>query len=150
MLDLRVDLVGSFLRPQALKDAFVAFQTGELERSALEAVQDRAIEALVETEEAHGLPIVTDGEFRRINFQQSFYDITGFAWANAWIAAQRAGKEETAGFTPSLMARQRATEPLRIAENQILTEYRFVAQRTKRPVKGHVDRRPGPDRAELR
>lgn len=145
LAQLRVDLVGSFLRPQALKDAFVAFGSGEILRPDLEVVQDRAIEALLAVEEAHGLPIVTDGEFRRINFQQSFHDIAGFAWSSAWIAAQRAGKEEGPGFTPSLMARQRATEPLRIAENQIRNEYRFVARRTSKPVKVTLI---GPDRIE--
>jgi len=140
---LRVDLVGSFLRPDALKNAFVAFERGEIDHVALRTVQDLAIRRLIETEEAHGLPLVTDGEFRRVNFQQSFYDVAGFAWSGAWIASQRAGRDEGPGFTPSLMARQRATEPLRLAGNQVLTEYTAAALFTDRPVKITLI---GPDR----
>ena len=69
---LRVDIVGSFLRPPELKDAFPRRDAGELDDAALRALQDAAIRDLVRDEEAHGLPIVGDGEFRRRNFNQSF------------------------------------------------------------------------------
>jgi 5-methyltetrahydropteroyltriglutamate--homocysteine methyltransferase len=65
MTTLRVDIVGSFLRPAGLKDAFRRHSAGELDDAGLHDAQDAAIRQLVHAEEAHGLPIVGDGEFKR-------------------------------------------------------------------------------------
>ena len=65
MITFKVDVVGSFLRPNAIKEARAAFKAGTLSREALTAVEDKAIAELVEKEVAHGLQFVTDGEFRR-------------------------------------------------------------------------------------
>jgi len=59
---VRADNLGSFLRPQALLDG-AARGDGELR-----ARQDRAILDVIALQEAVGLPIVTDGEFRRKHF----------------------------------------------------------------------------------
>ena len=41
--------------------------------------QDAAIRDVIQQQEAHGFPIVTDGEFRRHSFQESFSEcVTGF------------------------------------------------------------------------
>lgn len=61
----RYDIVGSFLRPQALKEARKKFAEGEITAAELRAAEDREITALVEKEKAVGLHAVTDGEFRR-------------------------------------------------------------------------------------
>jgi 5-methyltetrahydropteroyltriglutamate--homocysteine methyltransferase len=65
---LRVDIVGSFLRPARLKQAAAAFATGAENRAELRRLEDAAIAALIGREESHGLPIVSDGEFRRRQF----------------------------------------------------------------------------------
>lgn len=65
MIDFKVDIVGSFLRPDAIKEARAAFKAGEITRETLTAVEDKAIAELVDKEVAHGLQFVTDGEFRR-------------------------------------------------------------------------------------
>lgn len=61
----RYDIVGSFLRPQELKDARAKFAKGEISRNDLTAVEDRLITDLIQKEKAVGLHDVTDGEFRR-------------------------------------------------------------------------------------
>lgn len=61
----RYDIVGSFLRPQALKKARAAFEKGAITADALKAAEDTAIRELVTKEKALGLQSVTDGEFRR-------------------------------------------------------------------------------------
>lgn len=38
----RADIVGSFLRPQAVKDARVAYAAGTLDAAGLKAVEDKA------------------------------------------------------------------------------------------------------------
>src|SRR5579875_2034085 len=59
--DLRVDIVGSFLRPPALKAAFAAYDAGRLDADGLRHAQDSAIRELIAEEERHGLPIVGAG-----------------------------------------------------------------------------------------
>lgn len=47
-IPFRKDIVGSFLRPQALKDARAAFEEGRISAKELKAVEDREIHILVE------------------------------------------------------------------------------------------------------
>ncbi len=68
----RYDVVGSFLRPQALKQARKAFHKGTLTQAQLTAVEDDCIRALVEKEMELGLHSVTDGEFRRSYWHLDF------------------------------------------------------------------------------
>lgn len=65
MLNIKYDIVGSFLRPQAIKEARKSYADGEITLAQLREVEDREIASLVEKEVAHGLKYVTDGEFRR-------------------------------------------------------------------------------------
>lgn len=62
---LHYDIVGSFLRPAELKAAREKFKAGEISVADLHQAEDQAIEDLVAKEKAHGLKVVTDGEFRR-------------------------------------------------------------------------------------
>lgn len=68
----RHDIVGSFLRPKALKDARAAFAEGKIDQAQLTEVEDMAIEELVAQEKATGLKAVTDGEFRRSMWHLDF------------------------------------------------------------------------------
>jgi len=61
----RADHVGSLLRPAALKEARAKFAKGEIDATALKAVEDREIARVIRRQEEVGLKSVTDGEFRR-------------------------------------------------------------------------------------
>lgn len=61
----RADVVGSYLRPAELKAARADYEAGRIDAAALAAVEDKAIEHLVERQKAAGLRVITDGEFRR-------------------------------------------------------------------------------------
>lgn len=61
----RADFVGSFLRPQALKDARAQFAAGKIDAQQLMAVEDDAIRELVAKQKELGFKVITDGEFRR-------------------------------------------------------------------------------------
>lgn len=61
----RADIVGSFLRPAALKQANADFRAGKIDREALTQVEDREIDHLVDQQVKAGLKDVTAGEFRR-------------------------------------------------------------------------------------
>ena len=68
----RADIVGSFLRPQAVKDARAAYAAGTLDDDGLKAVEDDAIRDLVAKQKAAGLHVITDGEFRRSYWHLDF------------------------------------------------------------------------------
>lgn len=70
----RADVVGSFLRPDAIKEARVKFASGEIDAQQLRAVEDEAIRHVVEQQCACGLQVVTDGEFRRAWWHFDFFD----------------------------------------------------------------------------
>ena len=61
----RADHVGSLLRPAALKAARERRVKGEIDASALSAVEDREIERIIGKQEEVGLQSISDGEFRR-------------------------------------------------------------------------------------
>ena len=69
----RADHVGSLLRTGPLKEARTKHLRGEIDASALKAVEDREIETIIRKQEAIGLKLVTDGEFRRSWWHFDFY-----------------------------------------------------------------------------
>lgn len=69
----RYDVVGSFLRPKALKDARAKYSQGNLSKDELVEVENHAIEDLIKKEEDAGLHAVTDGEFRRSYWHLDFF-----------------------------------------------------------------------------
>ncbi len=80
----RAEVVGSLLRPPALRSAIDAFyepghssaldEERAKDRSALREAEDAAIREAVRRQRDCGLDVVTDGEFRRWMFMNSFYD----------------------------------------------------------------------------
>lgn len=68
----RCDIVGSFLRPDVLKQARADFNAGIIDAAQLKIVEDVAIRDLVAKQKAAGLKVVTDGEFRRSYWHLDF------------------------------------------------------------------------------
>lgn len=69
----RHDIVGSFLRPQTIKDARIKFAAGEIDAAELRKVEDEEIVKLVAKQKEVGLKGVTDGEFRRSWWHLDFF-----------------------------------------------------------------------------
>ena len=91
----RYDIVGSFLRPQALKEKRAAFARGEIDATALRTAEDEAIRHLVAQEKAAGLRAVTDGELRRRYWHLDFLaalegvkEVSAEHWSVAFKGAQ--------------------------------------------------------------
>lgn len=61
----RADVVGSYLRPEELKNARNLHRQGLLDDAGLKAVEDKCIRDLIGQQIKHGLRVLTDGEFRR-------------------------------------------------------------------------------------
>jgi 5-methyltetrahydropteroyltriglutamate--homocysteine methyltransferase len=70
----RADHVGSFLRPERLREARELFAAGGLPADALHAIEDACIREAVRAQENVGLSGVTDGEFRRTFFHVDFLE----------------------------------------------------------------------------
>jgi len=70
----RADHVGSFLRPQILKEAREQYQQGQITRAELRSIEDAEIAKLVEKQKEVGLKAVTDGEFRRTWWHLDFIE----------------------------------------------------------------------------
>jgi 5-methyltetrahydropteroyltriglutamate--homocysteine methyltransferase len=139
----RVDLVGSMLRPQELKEAFAKYGEGQLNEADLKTAQDNAIRDLVAKQVTHNLPIVVDGEFRRTSFMESFAVVAGVEEWQAGVktyhqilARDDDGKDGShKGTDPILLNRKRVTSHLKLLRNGLLDDYRFTQSLTDRPVK---------------
>ncbi len=68
----RCDIVGSFLRPDVLKQARADFEAGTIDAAQLKIIEDVAIRDLVAKQKAAGLKVITDGEFRRSYWHLDF------------------------------------------------------------------------------
>lgn len=68
----RYDYVGSFLRPQALKDAKAAFAEGKISEEELDNTINEEIRKVVAKQKELGFHVITDGEFRRTFWHLDF------------------------------------------------------------------------------
>ena len=62
---IRADVVGSLLRPEALKAARADWEAGRLDAAAFKRIEDQAVDDAIRRQEAAGLDVITDGELRR-------------------------------------------------------------------------------------
>jgi len=70
----RADVVGSYLRTEAIHDAREQHEDGAISDAERHATEDREIRELIGQQRAAGLRLVTDGEFRRAWWHYDFYD----------------------------------------------------------------------------
>ena len=158
--EIRTDVVGSLLRPAELKRAREEFDNGRLDADGLRAIEDRCITEAIRFQEQLGLDVVTDGEFRRLNFQDSFGQaVTGYDSAAADLAfyeKSAAGAKPQQRWDifanvhakgPPIVQRQRAIERLRMVHNIALEEFKFAQPVATLPVKASFI---GPDRIAQR
>ena len=68
----RYDFVGSFLRPEKLKEARSQFDNGSIEYDELKKVEDESITELITKVKELGYHVITDGEFRRATWHLDF------------------------------------------------------------------------------
>jgi 5-methyltetrahydropteroyltriglutamate--homocysteine methyltransferase len=95
----RAENVGSLLRPARLKEAIAEHlalppEQQEANRTALRELENEVIRDAVARQEATGIDVVTDGEFRRLVFVNSFYDaITGVTPSKTFTFRNDAGEQ---------------------------------------------------------
>lgn len=95
----RYDFVGSFLRPQALKDAKAAFADGKITKEELDRVTNEEITKVVAKQKELGFHAITDGEFRRtywhLDFMWGFEGVTHQAGGGVQFNAEMAALDDT-------------------------------------------------------
>src|SRR5580658_389319 len=156
---IRTDVVGSLLRPAGLKEARARFDDGGIDAAALSAIEDEAIRQAVRLQEDAGLDVVTDGEMRRLNFQDSFgASVEGY---DASRSTLKAYEQRVEGSAPgqrwdipqmhhagtAVSHRRPAKAKLTLAHNIPLDEYRFVSKVANKAAKVSLI---GPDRISQR
>jgi len=159
LVNIRTDVVGSLLRPAAVRAARVAFDEGKLSGDALRAIEDDAVRNAVRLQEALGLDVVTDGEMRRLNFQDSFgasvagYDterstLKGYEQRIEGAAPGRRWDIPTMSHAGTAVAHRRPVKSrLALQHNVPLDEYLFVREIAEGPAKVSLI---GPDRISQR
>ena len=155
---LRIDHIGSLVRPAKLKEAFARHDRKQASFEELRQAQDDAIRRVIHKQEEHGLPVVTDGEFRRHNFQESFSEcVTGFdvpqdvsryyEKRNVNENPLERAEQNFDEAGPAIVTRRAAVERLKLIRNLPLEEFRFAQSVAAAPVKVTV---LGPDRITQR
>lgn len=133
---LRVDQVGALRAPAPLRQMFEKRDRNEVSEEAFVAAREDAIAAIIAKQEDIGIPVVTDGELRRRNFQDSFNAaVHGFALPTKRgpgenVSAKPLSRTESAG-----PRRWPASEKLRLKRNVPLDEFRLSAAVATSPVK---------------
>ena len=144
---LRVDQVGSLLRPEALKDAFAKASRGELGESELKERVQKAVNDVIVQQEQRGILPVVDGEFWRRGFQETFGNsVAGYApplQANDDPTSNEKGQISEAVY----VRRQAADARLQLDHNVLLEEYLVDRAFTDRPMKVTLT---GPERLTQR
>jgi 5-methyltetrahydropteroyltriglutamate--homocysteine methyltransferase len=158
---IRTDVVGSLLRPYALAQARLRFERGEIGEGEFRGAENEAVDRAIRLQEQIGLDVVTDGEFRRLNFQDSFGEaVSGYDRGRATLDfydQRTSGAQPLQRFDLTLtdeshkgtpvVQRQRVVERLRLRRNLVLEEYSYAAAVARGSVKVTLI---GPDRISQR
>jgi 5-methyltetrahydropteroyltriglutamate--homocysteine methyltransferase len=155
---LRIDHIGSLVRPAKLRDVFARNDRGQTSKEELSKTQDEAIRDVIQKQESHGFSVVTDGEFRRHNFQESFSEcITGFdvpvnvsTYYEKRNVNQNPLERAEQDFNeagPAIVTRRGTVARLQLTRNLPLEEFRYAQSVATVPAKVTLI---GPDRVAQR
>jgi methionine synthase II (cobalamin-independent) len=140
---LRVDQVGGLAAPPRLRQVLAEYTAGKASQEELDRAKDEAIRHVIGKQESIGFPILTDGELRRRNFQESFsesvagFDVAAEDKSMEGVSADPLVRAEQ-NFSapgPAIKTRRRVVERLRLVRNVPLGEYAFSSRVAKSPVK---------------
>jgi len=135
----RAEVVGSLLRPSALRRAVEAFYAPghsavldaerARDRTPLTELENHSIREVVQRQIECGLDVVSDGEFRRWMFLNSFYDaVEGFRTDNVVTFHNDDGR-------PVELAVHEIVDRLRAVDSPAAREATFMASITRHPFK---------------
>jgi methionine synthase II (cobalamin-independent) len=130
------DQVGSFLRPQNVKDAHAAYSKGELPLEKLREIEDAAILEVLELQKQVGIDVFSDGEFRRGGWSGDFVDaVDGFVGGAPAVSVFNTARGNNPGQQPGGPARRIIGEKLRQKHRLTEHEASFLKQHAPGPIK---------------
>jgi 5-methyltetrahydropteroyltriglutamate--homocysteine methyltransferase len=140
---LRVDQVGGLSCPPELRRVFEDYKRGAASEDEFERAKDAAVRHVIAKQQAIGFPILTDGELRRRNFQESFSaSVAGFdvpaedkSMEGVSLAPLVRAEQNFTAPGPAIRTRRRVVERLKLVRNIPLQEYAFSAKVAASPVK---------------
>ncbi len=157
---IRNDVVGSLLRPAKLKQGRMQFDEAKISANELRRIENDGIRDALRMQEQLGLAVVTDGEYRRLNFQDSFGEsVAGF---DAGRPNLRFYEQRVEGSSPmrrwdipeqgeqkgtAVAQRRPALRRIALERNVPLEEFTFLKSAANRPGKVALI---GPDRIAQR
>ena len=111
-------------------DAWRRKEAGVLPAPALREVTDECVREAIALQERLGLPIVTDGEFRRGGWSRGFLEaVEGFVFDASKLAFRNDEGFSTASPAPMAIAPIRRKQPI------VVDDFRFLLENAHRPVK---------------
>lgn len=144
---LRVDQVGSLLRPASLKEAFAQASRAELTEAELRMKMREEVAAVIAEQERRGILPICDGEFWRRGFQETFPNSV-FGYASPPSEAGEVQPNEKGQISEAVYVRRQAADArLALDHNVLLDEYRADAEFTDREIKVTIT---GPERLTQR
>lgn len=146
MSDLvRAHHVGSLLRPARLREAFRQRRAGTIGDEEFTRAQDDAIREAVALQEAVGLRLVTDGEFRRASYWSHVVDaVDGLEVREALFEFTDAAGDRLAFNAPHVGGRLRRRRPISGAEFRFLAEVVTATPKVTMPAPSTVHFWRGP------
>ncbi|MGH8675355.1 MAG: cobalamin-independent methionine synthase II family protein, partial [Burkholderiales bacterium] len=139
MITCHADHVGSLLRPAELLKAREDAAAGRISQGGFKAIEDRAVEDAIRLQERAGLPVITDGEGRRLSFQSRFAEsVSGLgAWdLNAFLWGHWHGDPSSVGdLTIERPAELTVVEKLQRRRLLSAEDFAFLSARTARIAK---------------
>ena len=130
--NFRADTVGSLLRPPSVHAGRANLEAGKIDASVLREIEDAAIREIVRMQEDAGLPVVTDGEFRRENWYADFVGKLRGVVITAGFGegfAQQASQPKHVPKRVQTIGKVSAPKPI------ALQDYQFLASVTSRSAK---------------
>jgi len=133
--NVHADIVGSLLRTPELLQAQHDLEAGRLTQAAFKVIEDRAVDEAIALQEEAGMPVVTDGEQRRLSFQSQLpaavegfgeWDIDAFLWGD-WK-----GDEEVGDWSRERPRQLGVTGKLRRKRHLSAEEFVYLRGRTTR------------------
>ena len=155
---IRTDVVGSLLRPPSVKEARTLLEQGKIDAAELRRIEDDAIRHAIKLQETIGLDVVSDGEMRRLNFQDSFgAAVEGYDASASTMQIYTQRVENASALRrweiplnekgTAISHRRPVKSRLKLMRNVPLEEYKFVHGIAKAPAKVALI---GPDRISQR
>lgn len=116
----RYDYVGSFLRPEYLKESRELFKNGNISKEELREVEDKAITQLVEKQKKAGFQVITDGEFRRATWHLDFM------WAFHGVAHKKTETGIPFNGEPAFIDDTYLVGKVSVDNHPFVEDYKFV------------------------